>query len=62
MLPTIRAGRSSRPIASFVRLAKHRAHRCQPTRTSPKQWRLYATNVAVKGKIPAEVDGALSGM
>lgn len=60
MLPTIRAGRSSRPIASFVRLAKHRAHRCQPTATATKQWRLYATNTAVKEENSVEVDRKLS--
>jgi DNA polymerase gamma 1 len=47
MLLSIRAGRSSRPCASFVRLARHRAHRRQDD--VPKilggQWRFYATEV-----------------
>ncbi|KAL2075241.1 hypothetical protein VTL71DRAFT_184 [Oculimacula yallundae] len=43
MLPSIRAGRSIRPCAGFVRLAKHRAHRPQGIARLGAQCKLYAT-------------------
>lgn len=43
MLHSIRAGPSSRPCASFVRLAKHRAHRRQENPIFSIQWRRYTT-------------------
>ncbi|TAQ83246.1 hypothetical protein B7494_g8430 [Chlorociboria aeruginascens] len=51
MLLSVRAGRSSRSCASFVRLAKHRAHR-QGTRSS-LQWQSFATEADVRGKAGA---------
>ena len=62
MLLTIRAGRSSRPPASFVRLAKHRAHRGQSPAVSTKQCRPYATNAAVTEEIAVDAEGTLSSM
>ena len=47
MLLLIRAGRSSRPCASFVRLAKHRAHRRQESSILSARWRGYATEADV---------------
>ncbi|KAF4634326.1 hypothetical protein G7Y89_g3779 [Cudoniella acicularis] len=46
MLLSLRAGCSSRPCASFVRLAKHRAQRRQETSRLLVQWRCYATEAA----------------
>ncbi|KAG4433168.1 DNA-directed DNA polymerase gamma mip1 [Cadophora sp. M221] len=60
MLPSIRAGRSSRPCASFVRLAKHRAHRSQGIARIRAQCRLYATEVAGPGENDAAASGSLA--
>jgi DNA polymerase gamma 1 len=47
MLLSVRAGRSSRPVASFVRLAWPRAHRRQESlQIGRRQWRSYATESA----------------
>ncbi|KAI9051550.1 hypothetical protein LZ554_004596 [Drepanopeziza brunnea f. sp. 'monogermtubi'] len=46
MLHSLRAGRTNRPCAGFVRLARHRAHRRQAI-VPQLQWRPYATE-AVK--------------
>ncbi|KAH6680813.1 DNA polymeras-like protein gamma [Halenospora varia] len=51
MLLSIRAGRSSRPCASFVRLAKHRAHRRQETSRLLAQWRTYASEAGTADAI-----------
>ncbi|TGO44317.1 hypothetical protein BCON_0546g00030 [Botryotinia convoluta] len=43
MLLSFRVGRASRPDASFIRLAKYRAHKSQGTPISFARWRTYAT-------------------
>ncbi|KAK6594924.1 DNA polymerase family A [Botrytis cinerea] len=43
MLLSFRVGRASRPSASFIRLAKYRAHRPQDTPISFARWRTYTT-------------------
>ncbi|KAF7862559.1 hypothetical protein EAF04_007432 [Stromatinia cepivora] len=43
MLLSFRAGRASRPCASFIRLAKHRAHKPQDTLIPFMRWRTCAT-------------------
>lgn len=60
MLLSTRAGRPSRPWASFVKLAKHRAHYRQETRRTGPQWRYYATETAKEGDNGATDSGSLS--
>ncbi|KAE8442001.1 DNA-directed DNA polymerase gamma mip1 [Mollisiaceae sp. DMI_Dod_QoI] len=61
MLLSTRAGRPSRSWASFVKLAKHRAHYRQEIRRTGLQWRCYATAI-VRGEDAGAADaGALSG-
>lgn len=60
MLPSIRAGRSSGPCASFVRLAKHRAHRPQGIARVGAQCKLYATEAAGPTEGDATGSGSLS--
>lgn len=56
MLLPIRAGRSSRPCSSFVRLAKHRAH----GRQNPVRYRCFATDTAGPGEEGSAASKALS--
>lgn len=50
MLLSFRAGRASRPSASFIRLAKYRAHKPQDTPISYVRWRTYTTEATVSGQ------------
>jgi DNA polymerase gamma 1 len=60
MLLSIRTGRSSRPSASFVRLARHRAHRRQEIQRVGGQWRFYATEGVGSEESAAAGSGSLS--
>jgi DNA polymerase gamma 1 len=60
MLLLIRAGRSSRPCASFVRLAKHRAHRRQESSISSVRWRGYTTQADIVDEDATTESGSLS--
>ena len=43
MIYFVRAGPPSRPCASFIKLAQHRARRSGPIVAALKQWRSYVT-------------------
>ncbi|PVH73851.1 DNA polymeras-like protein gamma [Cadophora sp. DSE1049] len=60
MLLSIRTGRSSRPCASFVKLAKHRAHRPQGRASFGVQCSQYATEAASPEEKHATGSGSLS--
>ncbi|KAG0648687.1 DNA polymerase catalytic subunit [Hyphodiscus hymeniophilus] len=59
MLQTLRAGRSSKRGASFVWLAKHRAHRCQESSLTGTRWRGYATEADVVDQDTSKLSGTL---
>jgi DNA polymerase gamma 1 len=61
MLLSIRAGRSSRPVASFVRLANPWAHHRQESlQIGRLQWRTYATDTAKADDNGSAESGAVS--
>ncbi len=59
MLLLIRAGHSSRLCASFIRLAKHRAHRRHDIGGIASQWRCYATEPVGPVGPEGEASGSL---
>lgn len=61
MLLSIRAGRSTRPCTSFVRLARYRAHRRQESSISAIGWRTYATEVGIQDENTSTGSGSLLG-
>jgi hypothetical protein len=63
MLLSIRAGRSNRPVASFVRLARSRAHRRREAlHIGQLQGRSYATEPARSEENGSADSGPLSSM